>query len=46
MADLGRRVEARALLAEAKAIHATHRDLGEQFRKPLRELEARLASRN
>ncbi len=44
--DLGRRDEARALLAQAKAIHAAHKDLGEQFRKPLRELEARLASRN
>jgi hypothetical protein len=41
--ELGHRDQARALLAQAKAIHSTHKDLGEQFRKPLRELEARLA---
>lgn len=42
--DLGRRDEARVLLAKAKAIQATHTELGEQFKKPLRELERRLAS--
>jgi serine/threonine-protein kinase len=41
--DLGHRDQARALLAQAKAIHSTYKDLGEQFRKPLRALEARLA---
>ena len=44
--NLGRNDRARELLAQAKAIHATHKDLGEQFRKPLRELEARLTNRN
>ena len=39
--NLGRRDEARALLIRAKAIHATHKDLGEQFKKPLRELSQR-----
>ena len=43
---LGHRDQARALLAQAKAIHSTHKDLGEQFRKPLRELEALLATRD
>ncbi len=43
---LGRPDQARDLLAEAKAIHSTHKDLGEQFKKPLRELEALLANRN
>ncbi len=43
---LDRRAEALALLARAKAIHATHKDLGEQYRKPLRELEALLRGRN
>jgi eukaryotic-like serine/threonine-protein kinase len=43
LVNLGRRDEARALLTRAKAIHATHPDLGEQFKKPLRELELRLA---
>jgi serine/threonine-protein kinase len=42
LADLGERTQAAALLAQAKAIHATHRELGEQYRRPLRELEARL----
>jgi hypothetical protein len=39
---LDHRSEALPLLARAKAIHAAHRDLGEQYRKPLRELEALL----
>jgi serine/threonine-protein kinase len=43
---LGRRDQTRALLAQAKAIHSTHKDLGEQFRRPLRELEALLATRD
>jgi serine/threonine-protein kinase len=42
---LGRRDQARELGALAKAIHATHLDLGEQFRRPLRELEALLSNR-
>jgi hypothetical protein len=33
---------ARALLAQAQRIHAANRELGEQFRKPLRELELKL----
>ncbi len=40
---LKRAVEARALAAKAQAIHATHKELGEQYRQPLRALEARLA---
>ena len=44
LAELGHRDQARVLLVQAKAIHSTHKDLGEQFRKPLRELEARLAA--
>ncbi len=43
---MGRGEEARALLAQAKAIHTTHKDLGEQFRKPLRELEALVSKSN
>jgi tetratricopeptide (TPR) repeat protein len=43
---LDRRAEALPMLARAKAIHATHRDLGEQYRKPLRELEALLRGRH
>jgi len=43
---LDRRAEALPLWARAKAIHATHRDLGEQYRKPLRELEAVLRGRH
>jgi tetratricopeptide (TPR) repeat protein len=37
-------VEARALAAKASAIHATHKELGDQYRQPLRALEARLAA--
>jgi tetratricopeptide (TPR) repeat protein len=44
--DLGRRDQARTLLSRAKEIHSTHKDLGDQFRKPLRELEALLARQN
>ena len=40
---LGRRDQARLLLAHAKAIHSTHPDLGDQFRKPLRELDSLLS---
>jgi len=40
--DLGRTQEARALAASAAAIHATHKELGEHYRKPLRMLELRL----
>jgi len=43
---LGRRDQAQALLVQAKAIHAPYKDLGEQFRRPLRELEGLLVRRN
>jgi hypothetical protein len=43
---LGRGDEARGFLARAKAIHATHKDLGGQFRKPLHETEVLLANRD
>jgi len=43
LVSLGRRNEARTLLARATAIHRTHRELGEHYRKPLRELENELA---
>jgi tetratricopeptide (TPR) repeat protein len=42
---LGRRDEARTLAVKAQAIHATHQDLGEHFRAPLRALEARMRVR-
>ncbi|MDE3165464.1 MAG: hypothetical protein KGN36_06645, partial [Acidobacteriota bacterium] len=45
LAALGSPDEARPLLLQAKAIHSTHPDLGEQYRRPLRELEALLAPR-
>lgn len=45
LAELGRSDRARALLAQAKAIHATHRELGEQYKAPLRLLETRLRGR-
>jgi eukaryotic-like serine/threonine-protein kinase len=35
-------VQAQSLLARAEAIHATHRELGLQYKGPLRELRARL----
>jgi len=41
--DSGNRNQATRLLAKARAIHAVHKELGEQFRKPLRELQARVA---
>jgi serine/threonine-protein kinase len=41
--DVGDRQRARELLANAKAIHATHKQLGERYKKPLRELEARFS---
>jgi serine/threonine-protein kinase len=44
--DLGGGDEARGFLARAKAIHATHKDIGDQFRKPLHEMEVLLASRD
>jgi len=43
--DLKRPLDARVLVAKAKAIHATHKELGEQYRLPLLALEARLAAR-
>jgi serine/threonine-protein kinase len=42
LATSGRSDEARALLARARAIHASHKELGEHYRKPLGELEALL----
>jgi eukaryotic-like serine/threonine-protein kinase len=39
--DLGKRDEAKPLLAQAKAIHAAHSELGEQFKAPLRRVSAR-----
>jgi serine/threonine-protein kinase len=39
---LGDRPTAVALLAKASAIEAVHPKLGEQYRRPLRELESRL----
>ena len=44
--DRGDREPVKRLLAQAKAIHAAHKDLGEQFKKPLRELAARLDKRS
>jgi serine/threonine-protein kinase len=41
----GRGAEARALVTQVKAIHAVHPAVGEQFRKPLHDLEARLLQR-
>jgi tetratricopeptide (TPR) repeat protein len=40
---LGDTGAARALLARAKGIHAANRELGEQFRAPLRDVERRMA---
>jgi thioredoxin-like negative regulator of GroEL len=39
---LGQRDRARALLASAEAIEATHRELGVQYKEPLRKLRVRL----
>jgi thioredoxin-like negative regulator of GroEL len=41
--DLGHPDQARPLLLQAKAIQATYKDLGDQFKSPLRKLEARLS---
>ncbi len=41
--DLGDRAPAQALFDQASAIHAVHPQLGDQYRRPLRELQARLA---
>jgi tetratricopeptide (TPR) repeat protein len=41
---LGQRDRARALLASAEAIEATHRELGVQYQEPLRRLRVRLAT--
>jgi serine/threonine-protein kinase len=43
--DRGRRDEAAQWAARAQAIHARHAELGEQFRRSLRDLNARLAGR-
>lgn len=40
--DLGQRVRARKLFDEAAASEATHANLGQQFREPLRDLAQRL----
>jgi serine/threonine-protein kinase len=41
--SLGQPGEARRLAAEAAAIHGAHPQLGDQYKKPLQALEARLA---
>jgi tetratricopeptide (TPR) repeat protein len=41
--DLNKRDEARSYFAKAHAIHATHRQLGDQYRKPLTILATRIA---
>ncbi len=43
--DLDGSTQAYALLAQAKAIHATHEELGEHLTRPLRDLEHRLAQK-
>jgi serine/threonine-protein kinase len=40
--DLGRTGQARTEAGDARRIQATHPELGEHYRRPLRELEARL----
>jgi serine/threonine-protein kinase len=40
--DLQQAAEAKSLAARARAIHTAHKELGEQYRQPLRELERRL----
>ena len=42
---LGRREDARSLIRKASAIEATHRELAEEFKEPLRSVTARLAAR-
>jgi hypothetical protein len=39
--DTGDTYRAMEMLAAAKAIHATHKEIGEHFKRPLRELQAR-----
>ena len=41
---LGRITDARRLAAEAAAIHAVHRQIGEQYRQPLRALQTLLGA--
>ncbi len=41
--DAGDRAQAQTLADQASAIHAAHPQLGDQYRRPLRELRARLA---
>lgn len=41
--DLGQTEPAQSLATAAAAIHAQQRELGEQYRTPLRQLQARLA---
>ena len=43
--DLHQFSPAKSLLTQANAIHAAHKELGEHFRKPLRETQTRLAKR-
>jgi serine/threonine protein kinase/tetratricopeptide (TPR) repeat protein len=42
--SLGDAEASRGLLAKAKTIHAANHELGDQYRRPLRELSTRLAS--
>lgn len=44
--DVGRTADARRLEVEAKSAQLAHKELGEHFRRPLRELDARLARRS
>jgi TolA-binding protein len=41
----GNRQQSRVLAAKAAAIQRTHKELGDQFRRPLKELQARLGRR-
>ncbi len=43
LVDMGERTQAHALLAQAKAIHATHKQLGEHVRRRTNDLERRLS---
>jgi hypothetical protein len=40
--DAGRREESRGHFQHAQSVHAAHKELGEQYRRPLRQLAARL----
>jgi hypothetical protein len=40
--DLGKRAQAAALVARARAAQASHRELSREYRDPLREVERRL----